>query len=162
MLKRTLPLSVIAAAAFALPAHAQNVPYSDPQAPQTYDWQPQLDDDYPQQRNNGYGQPYNYGQPNAYYQYDWGFQTAVNSCAYQAARANLSRVVVREVERPSSDRFQVEGWAEWYQGPRNSPYGYGTPQNPQAYGYGYRPYAVSFSCTADSWGRVLGWSTRRR
>lgn len=158
MLKRILPVLPMMAAAFVPPAHAQQ-PTPD-QQPGTYDYQQQSG---PSQEPESYGyqrQPgYDYGQQySAYYEFDRGLLNAVNGCAYRAARARLGRVVVQEVDRTGSNRFQVAGRAEWrgYFAPGSAP----GAVPPSA--YGYPRYGTSFTCAADRWGRVISWTTDHR
>lgn len=137
-------MSIALTAAIAMPAQAQ--PQSQQDQPGTlYGVQPPP---YGEQAAPDYDYGYGRGR---YFEFDRGLLNAVNACAYRAARANLGRVIINEVDRTAFNRFRVTGRAQssGYYGPGTIP-------------YGYPPYGLSFRCTADSWGRVISWSADRR
>lgn len=88
-------------------------------------------------RDNGrYG--YGYGD-----RYRYGYQTAVNSCGYEAERAGRGQVRITDVDRTGNDRYRVRGVVE---AGHNGYY--------DRYDRYDRSYGESFTCTARGNGRV--------
>lgn len=84
--------------------------------------------------------------------YRYGYQAAVNSCAYQAERAGRGRVRIQDVDRIGDDRFRVRGVVEnAYNGYHDRYDRYDRYDR----GYGYnRSHGERFTCTARGNGRV--------
>lgn len=143
MSKTLSVLPLILAAAIAVPAQAQyqgqpGTTYQSPPVPYGQNVQ-----------NYGYG----YGN----YEFDRSLLSAVNACASRAARAGIGRIVVSEANRTNYERYVIRG--------TTNPYGYygqGPDANRYNYNYPYPRYGMSFTCTADGWGRVINWDTQRR
>jgi hypothetical protein len=148
MSKALSALPLILTAAIAIPAQAQN----QGQPATTYQSPPVPYGQNVQNYNYGYGSS-GYGN----YEFDRSLLSAVNACAYRAARAGLGRIVVNEADRTNYGRFVIRGTTNPYgyygQGPNSSQPNYNTP---------YPRYGMSFTCTADGWGRVINWDTQRR
>lgn len=137
-------------ATLAAPAQAQ-VQSQDQPTP-SYEAQPAPYAQPPYDERNPPGYSYGYSsRGNGDFEFDRGLLSAVNACANRAARWNLGRITINEIDRTTYGRFIVRGTTNRYGF-------YGEESNEYGYGHNYRPFRAPFTCIADIYGRVISWT----